>query len=420
MSQVIINDVSPYTQATAVGSQVIFGTNWTANAASDVVVYVTPVGTDPDDFTNILSYPTQYTVDFIGALEEVQVTLVTPSTAGDIVTVTRMTPADRENLYSNTNFVPSMLNNDFGILTLVDQQAQLVNQQVAPRYNYSATIDPVIDGILPTLEANQVWIKDSNNTGFIGLTIQDGQVGSGVVNIGSQNQLAYYAANGDEVSGLTTAGNSVLVTNVSGIPSISDILPSNMSALDMVLSSPSLSNPNSSGGTFDNPTLTSAQLGTPDSGVLTNCTGLPSGTGIKCTNTNDSASSGQLGEFISSVIPTGSAVNVPDSKAVNVTSISLTAGDWDVFGNITWPTVGIGSTAAYAWTSTTPTTPPDYSLIASVNTGGVGAVSINTGINAPFQRYSLSTTTPIYLSGTLVHTGGPASVCGGIYARRVR
>ena len=27
--------------------------------------------------------------------------------------------------------------------------------------------------------------------------------------------------------------------------------------------------------TLDNPTLTSAQLGTPDSGTLTNCTGLP-------------------------------------------------------------------------------------------------------------------------------------------------
>ena len=38
---------------------------------------------------------------------EVQVTLVTPSNLGDIVTITRMTPADRENLYTNTNFVPS-------------------------------------------------------------------------------------------------------------------------------------------------------------------------------------------------------------------------------------------------------------------------------------------------------------------------
>lgn len=164
MSQVIINDIPPRTQAVASGGQVQFDTTWTANAASDVVVYVTPVGDAPDDFTQILSYPSQYTVTFVGALLQVRVTLVTPSTLGDIVTVTRMTPADRENLYSNTNFVPSMLNNDFGILTLVDQQAQLVNQQIAPRYNYSAIIDPLVDCILPILEANQVWVMNSTGT----------------------------------------------------------------------------------------------------------------------------------------------------------------------------------------------------------------------------------------------------------------
>ena len=110
MSGVIINDVPPRTQAVATGGQTVFDTNWTANAASDVVVYLTPVGFVADDFTQILS-SSQYTVTFIGALLQVRVTLVTPSTLGDIVTITRMTPADRENLYSNTNFTPSMLNN---------------------------------------------------------------------------------------------------------------------------------------------------------------------------------------------------------------------------------------------------------------------------------------------------------------------
>ena len=62
----------------------------------------------------------QVNISFIRrCLQEVQVTLVTPSILGDKVTITRMTPADRENLYTNTNFVPSMLNNDFGILHLL-------------------------------------------------------------------------------------------------------------------------------------------------------------------------------------------------------------------------------------------------------------------------------------------------------------
>jgi hypothetical protein len=181
MSQTIINDVPPYTQATAIGGQTLYGTNWTANYPSDVVVYNTPAGNPPNDFTQILSYPSQYTVIFVGALQQVQVTLVTPSTAGDIVTITRMTPADRENLYTNTNFLPSMLNNDFGILTLVDQQAQLVNQSLAPHYNYSETIIPLIDCILPKLGANQIWVKNTSNTAIIAVDLPSGGGGGGSV-----------------------------------------------------------------------------------------------------------------------------------------------------------------------------------------------------------------------------------------------
>lgn len=42
----------------------------------------------------------------------------------------------------------------------------------------------------------------------------------GTVNTGTANQLAYYATTGQAVSGLTTAANGILVTNVSGVPSI--------------------------------------------------------------------------------------------------------------------------------------------------------------------------------------------------------
>lgn len=167
MPQVVIGDILPYTQAIAIESQTVFGTNWTANAESDVVVYLTPEGDEPDDLTQILDYPSDYSVEFIGDQEQVQVTLVTPASEGDKITITRQTPADRMNLYANTNFTPSMLNNDFGILTLVDQQAQLVDQKVGPRYNYSATIVDVVDTILPILGANETWVKNNDNDEII-------------------------------------------------------------------------------------------------------------------------------------------------------------------------------------------------------------------------------------------------------------
>src|ERR1017187_3635294 len=172
MSGISIGSVAPYTQATAVLGQFLFFTNWTANAASDVIVFYTPFGTPSDDATQQLQ-TTQFSIEFIGDQQQVQVTLVGfTCNAGDIITITRMTPDSFLNIYTNTNFLPSMLNNDFGILTLVDQQAQLVNQLIAPRYNYSAVIAPNslfpnANIILPILGANQTWVKNPANTAII-------------------------------------------------------------------------------------------------------------------------------------------------------------------------------------------------------------------------------------------------------------
>lgn len=66
------------------------------------------------------------------------------------------------------------------------------------------------------------------NLGFDGTTLSatGGGSGSGTVNSGTANQLAYYASTGTAVSGLTSANNSVLVTDGSGVPSWSTSLPS--------------------------------------------------------------------------------------------------------------------------------------------------------------------------------------------------
>lgn len=173
MTSQIIDDILPYTQIIATGGQTVFDCDWTADVASDIVVYQRPVLSTADDVTDIL--PTNaYNVTFIGDGLIVRVTLFTPALAGDIVTITRQTPADRLNVYTNVNFTPSMLNNDFGILTLVDQQAQLVNQQRAPRYNYSDTIDNIIDIILPRLGAGEVWQMNGTGTAIIATVVSGG------------------------------------------------------------------------------------------------------------------------------------------------------------------------------------------------------------------------------------------------------
>jgi hypothetical protein len=64
------------------------------------------------------------------------------------------------------------------------------------------------------------------------------------------------------------------------------------------------------------------------------------------TATNDSAAAGDVGEYVSSVIATGSATSFTTATAKNITSISPTAGDWDVQGEC-WINSSAASTAQY-------------------------------------------------------------------------
>lgn len=141
----------------------------------------------------------------------------------------------------------------------------------------------------------------------------------------------------------------------------------------------------------------------------------PTTGGIIGTTTNDNTSAGNVGEFISSQILFASAVNIPNSTATNLTSISLTAGDWDVFGNIRADFTVTGSEFD-GWISSTSATLPDASLRNIISGGAFGVV----GFNAPVLRFSLSGTTTIFISGFAVFGAGTAKLSGGLYARRRR
>jgi hypothetical protein len=115
-------------------------------------------------------------------------------------------------------------------------------------------------------------------------------VGTGTVNPGLINQLSYYATSGDIVSGLVTANNGILVTSGTGVPSIASTLPSlvqsNITSVGIVTAG--TWNGNVVGITYggtgtttatgtgslvlqSSPTLIAPLLGTPLSGLLTNC-----------------------------------------------------------------------------------------------------------------------------------------------------
>lgn len=138
---------------------------------------------------------------------------------------------------------------------------------------------------------------------------------------------------------------------------------------------------------------------------------------------NSSASTGIIGEFIESVVSSSSAVSLTTSTAANVTSISLTAGDWDVEGNITYlegsGTVVQGGAASISTTSAT------VDITASsgreVAVGPVGASLSTFGLTLPRRRISIAGTTVVYLETVMSYSVGPSLICWGqINARRVR
>lgn len=143
--------------------------------------------------------------------------------------------------------------------------------------------------------------------------------------------------------------------------------------------------------------------------------------GIIGTTTNDNAAAGSVGEFVSSEV---AGVSINTNTVTNVTSISLTAGDWDVWANLsTEPAAGTLCTGFYGWISTSSATFP------ANNTNG-GAYVQNPGISPPAanpwgvfigqRRLSLSGTTTVYLTGYLNFSVSTMGIAGFIGARRVR
>src|SRR6266446_9148419 len=220
--------------------------------------------------------------------------------------------------------------------------------------------------------------------------------------------------------------------------------------------------------TLSTPTLTTPVLGTPSSGTLTSCTGLPISTGVSGlatnvatflatpnsanliaamtdetgtganvfatsptmttpnivgTSTNDNAAAGSIGEYVEAQLASGSAISLTTATPINLTSISLTAGDWDVWcvGNFVFATT-TSYTQLVASISTTSATlgtlPFAVGFMSSAaNVPGSGAtISVLAG---PI-RVSLASTTTHYCVLSQAFSVSTLTGWGGIRARRIR
>jgi hypothetical protein len=149
----------------------------------------------------------------------------------------------------------------------------------------------------------------------------------------------------------------------------------------------------------------------------------PSSTiGIKGTAGNDNANAGSIGEFVSSNVAAGSAVALTTTVSANVTSISLTAGDWEVWGFVGIVTGGstVVSTEQGGLSAVSATLP-------TLGTGGAQffhPITLPTGQgmyeSVGTVRVSLASTTTIYLVANFAFSTSTCSAYGFIGARRRR
>ena len=219
-------------------------------------------------------------------------------------------------------------------------------------------------------------------------------------------------------------------------------------------------------GTAGSPVVNGGALGTPSSGTLTSCTGLPiSGTtgygtgvatalaanvtgsgaivlangptfvtstvtapsitfnttsGVIGTMTNDSAAAGSVGEIIQSY--NSPPVSLTNGSAINITTISLTAGDWDVYYQLQYlpantTLTGLVYAGIGATTGTITTNQFGFSSwYGPAFTGDGSSILCLTGT----KFFQVGTTTTIYACLLGSFATSTAAGTGGLWARRRR
>ena len=146
---------------------------------------------------------------------------------------------------------------------------------------------------------------------------------------------------------------------------------------------------------------------------------------VQGTNTNDDAAAGNIGEHISGNLASGSATSLTSVTAKTITSISLTAGDWEVAGWIVFlpaiTTNSIQFNASISLTNNTLDIANDrINAITYDGTAGVVLGGNSCRVYTGSTRVSLSATTTVYLVGLAQFTVSTLTAYGHIKARRVR
>ena len=115
---------------TATAGQTVFSYTFKIYEDSDLNVYQTPAGQTANDSTDLI---TGYTVTGAGVSTGGTITLSTPASAGDLITIVSDIPDSRTTDYQvNGDFRPDVVNDDFDrVVSLVKQSVERANRGLA-------------------------------------------------------------------------------------------------------------------------------------------------------------------------------------------------------------------------------------------------------------------------------------------------
>jgi len=199
-----------------------------------------------------------------------------------------------------------------------------------------------------------------------------------------------YASAANVMSALATANSAVLITSAGGVPSLSTTLPAGL--------------------TIPTPTISG------------NLTYSPDTAGIAGITSGASKAAGVVGETLVPFVT--SSTNMTSTVALDLTSTTLTAGDWLVYGEMWTTSIGGATllTNVIAGINTVSATMPTAPAVATARSQAAYPLPTSSAqvpiLNVGPAIIRVTTNTTVYLVGSATYTGSTLGGYGKLTAHR--